>query len=197
MKRMKYLILAISMIALFMLASCTSSAPTQSPVEIVTTQVPAVIAVTTVNTETLPSTSYKDGTYQIDGKFITLLDGLSEMEAAPGSASKIITRYFGNEAFGDLNADGVDDVAFLLTQDGGGSGTFYYVVAALGSDSGYQGTNAVFLGDRIAPQNTSIENGMIIVNYADRKPDESFDVQPSVGVSKHLKIVDGLLTPEE
>lgn len=113
---------------------------------------------------------------------------MAETEAAPGSASKIVTRYFGNEATGDLNGDGAADVAFLLTQDGGGSGTFYYVVAALKEAGGYRGTNAILLGDRIAPQTTEIRNGTLIVNYADRKPSDPMTTQPSVGVSKYLKI---------
>lgn len=145
-----------------------------------------------VDAASLPS--YKNISYKINGVDITLINGLAETEIAPGSASKLITRYFGNEAHGDLNADGLEDVAFLLTQDGGGSGTFYYIAAALKASVGYQGTNAIFLGDRIAPQTTEIKNGEIIVNYADRKPGEPMTSQPSVGVSKYLKVENGVLT---
>ena len=137
---------------------------------------------------------YKNATYLIEGSFITLTDGFSEMEAAPGSATKITTRYFGNEAIGNINKDGKNDIAFLLTQDIGGSGTFFYLVAALQTTSGVEGTNAIFLGDRIAPQNTSITNGMITVNYADRNPGEPFTTQPSLGVSKNFKIENNILT---
>jgi hypothetical protein len=66
-------------------------------------------------------------------------------------------------------------------------------VATLQTESGYQGTNAIFLGDRIAPQSTVIEDGKIIVNYADRKPDEPFTIQPTVGVSKTAWVVNGVL----
>lgn len=141
---------------------------------------------------TLPD--YKNATYLIEGSFVTLTDGFFEIESAPGSATKITTRYFGNEAIADLNRDGKDDVAFLLTQTSGGSGTFFYVIAALQTASGVEGTNAIFLGDRIAPQNTSIENGIIIVNYADRNPDEPFTAQPSLGVSKYFKVEQSILT---
>lgn len=141
-----------------------------------------------------PSTAdYKNATYLIEGQFITLTDGSFEVESAPGSATRITTRYFGNEAFADLNDDGKEDVAFLLTQTSGGSGTFFYVVVALQTETGYEGTNAVFLGDRIAPQTTNIQNGIIIVNYADRNPGEPFTVQPSLGVSKYFKVIDNVL----
>jgi len=136
---------------------------------------------------------YQNATFEIEGKTVSLVNGVSEVEAAPGSATKIITKYFGNEAFGDLNGDGKKDVAFLITQDGGGSGTFYYVVAALQSETGYHGTNAILLGDRIAPQTTQIENGQIVVNYAERKPGDSFTTQPSLAVSKRVKVLNGKL----
>lgn len=139
----------------------------------------------------VPPALYKNATYAIEGKTITLVDGYSEVEVAPGSASKIVTRYFGNKAEGDLNGDGIPDVAFLLTQSGGGSGTFYYVAAALKTQDGYRGTNAILLGDRIAPQTTEIRNGSIIVNYADRKQGEPMTVQPSVGVSRYFGISNG------
>lgn len=135
----------------------------------------------------------KNITFVLSKKEVTLVDGFSEVEAATGSASKITTRYFGNEAFGDLNGDGKDDAAFLITQDNGGSGTFFYVVAALRTETGYEGTNAVLLGDRIAPQTTELRDGMLIVNYADRNPDESFTTSPSVGVSKYLLVVNNEL----
>lgn len=128
--------------------------------------------------------SPKDATYRIDGQFVNLKNGLSEIAAAPSSASKIITRYFGNEVRHDFNGDGREDVAFLLTQQTGGSGTFYYVVAALNTPEGYVGSQGLFLGDRIAPQTTEMGKGnIIVVNYADRKSSESFAVQPSVGKS--------------
>ncbi len=135
----------------------------------------------------------KNSTYIIEGKIITLIDGKAETEIVPGSASKTITQYFGNEAKGDFNGDGSEDKAFLLTQNSGGSGTFFYVAVALGGDEGYMGTNAVLLGDRIAPQTTEFRNGEIIVNYADRYPGEPMTVRASLGVSKYLKIIDGIL----
>lgn len=140
------------------------------------------------NAPTVSIVSYKDSTYTFDGQPITLVNGVSEITVAPGSASKIITKYFGNEATGDLNGDGIPDVAFLITQEGGGSGTFYYVVAALKTRTGYKGTNAVLLGDRIAPQTTEIKNGEVIVNYADRKPTDPMTTPPSIGMTKIMKI---------
>lgn len=138
----------------------------------------------------LTDSDYKNISYEIDGQNIKLSNGKAETDAEAGAISKISTEvYFGNEAKADLNGDGKDDIAFLLFQDGGGTGVFYYVAVALSSGDVFKGTNAVLLGDRIAPQSTEIKNGQIIVNYADRKGDEPFTAQPSVGISKHLKVV--------
>ena len=127
---------------------------------------------------------YKNATYIIDGRSVTLVNGVAEEEAAPGSASKIVTRYFGNEVRKDLNGDGREDVVFLLTQQTGGSGTFFYAVAALNTPQGYVGSQGLFLGDRIAPQTTESGRGnIVIINYADRAPGQPFTVQPSVGKS--------------
>ncbi len=125
---------------------------------------------------------YKSASYYIEGKLVTLING----ESHDGG---MVTRYFGNEGKGDLNGDGLPDMAFILTQSGGGSGTFYYVVAALvDTRLTYLGTNAVLLGDRIAPQSTEIKNGQLIVNYATRYPNEPMTTPPSVGVSKYLVV---------
>ena len=137
----------------------------------------------------LRGTDPKNATYSIEGTLVTLVNGVSIVSAAPGSASKVTTRYFGNEVVHDLNGDGRPDTAFIITQDTGGSGTFYYAVAALNTPSGYIGSEGVLLGDRIAPQATSMGTGTIIIfNYADRKSGESFATPPSVGKSIWLKL---------
>lgn len=107
-----------------------------------------------------------------------------------------VTQYFGNEAWADLNGDGTEDVAFLLTQDGNGSGTMYYLVAALSDATGYKGTNAIFLGDRIAPQTTEIRDGTIVANYATRKEGEPMTARPSIGVSKLLTVENDMLVEQ-
>jgi hypothetical protein len=145
------------------------------------------------NTKESTAVDYKHASYVIDGESVQLTDGVAETEAAPGSASKIITRYFGNELHTDLDNDGREDIVFLLTQETGGSRTFYYAVAALNTEQGYIGSDGYFLGDRIAPQTIEVSRNprhkhVIVVNYADRTPGEPMTIQPSVGKSAYLKL---------
>lgn len=99
--------------------------------------------------------------------------------------------YAGYGAAGDLNSDGTDDYVFWVTSDGGGSGTFYYVVAALSGDSGYATTDAVFVGDRIQPEATSIGDGSgaFEITYLDRGENEPMSAAPTVRVTKTLRAV--------
>ncbi len=130
-------------------------------------------------------TDYKDATFIVEGESVTLIDGVS----ADGSV-----KYFGNQVKGDLDGDGIPDLAFLITKEGGGSGTFYYVVAAIQTPNNtYNGTHALFLGDRIAPQTTELSQNpnhknVIVVNYAERAPGEPMTTRPSVGKSIWLKL---------
>ena len=103
------------------------------------------------------------------------------------------TRYFGNELRTDLDGDGREDVAFIVTHSPGGSGTFYYAVAALNTERGYIGSDGYLLGDRIAPQSTTVSPNprhkhVVVFTYADRAADDPMTAQPSVGKSVYLKL---------
>ena len=139
------------------------------------------------------TTDYKNAEYVIDGNRVRLVNGRAETEAAPGSASKVVTQYFGNELKTDLDGDGREDIAFILSQSGGGSGTFFYAVAALNTVNGVVGSDGYLLGDRIAPQSTNVsmnpkQKFVVVFNFADRAVGEQMTAQPSVGKSVYLKI---------
>ncbi len=115
-----------------------------------------------------------DATYLIEGEAIV--------------ASDATIRLFGEPTLGDLDGDGDLDAGVILEYQPGGTGTFYYVAAAVNTGTRYQGTNAFLLGDRIAPQTLEIRNGMLIANYADRAADEPFSIRPSFGKSLYTKL---------
>jgi heat shock protein HslJ len=128
-------------------------------------------------------TSPLDTTYTVEGTKVTLVDGQASAEVAPGSASTDTYRVFGEPVYGDLDNDNDTDAVLYLTKESGGSGSFFYAVVAVRDGNTFTGTNALFLGDRIAPQNVAIDNGNAVFNYAVREPGEAMTTQPSVGKS--------------
>jgi hypothetical protein len=170
------------LVFLLLAAGCSKSAP----VVVVPTQIPPVQT----------PLDYKNISYTVEGKTITLVNGQAETQMQAGSASKVTTKIFEANTQGDLNGDGLPDIAVTLTQDSGGSGIFYYIAAAIKTAEGYTGTNAVLLGDRVAPQDNRIQNNLLTVNYADRKLHEDFSVQPSVGKSLYLEYFNGTLVAQ-
>lgn len=125
------------------------------------------------------SNDYKDAGFIIEGQLVHL----------ENSAAK----YFGNEIKTDLDGDGDEDVAFIITHEPGGSGTFFYAVAALKTPQGYAGSDGYLLGDRIAPQNTLLSQNprhqrVVVFNYADRSIGQPLTEQPSENKSVYLKI---------
>lgn len=140
-----------------------------------------------------PGSDPKNTTYTIDGVLIALVNGYAEVKSAPDSDAKAIVRYFGNEAGADLDGNMEEDAVLLLTRESGGSGTFYYVAAATRQNGSFVGSNAVFIGDRIAPQSTEIRNSVVVVNYADRRPSEPMAAKPTVGASAYFRWKEGAL----
>ncbi|MDD4804760.1 MAG: hypothetical protein PHN69_06375 [Candidatus Pacebacteria bacterium] len=128
--------------------------------------------------------------YEINGINFDLVNGEAKVQPVRGMAFASTFRYFGNESKGDLNGDGMEDIAFLISQDNGGSGLFYYAVVALQKEDGYKITNPFFIGDRIAPQTTNINTSAkeLYINYAERRVGEPMTTQPSMGATKILKI---------
>jgi hypothetical protein len=123
--------------------------------------------------------SYLDVTYIVDDESVILVDGRAEHSAAPGSAIQIRTSILERSPrYSDLDGDGDEDVALVLVQDLGGSGTLSYLVVAVQANGRYVGTDAVFLGDRIDSVYLTAHGGLIDVRFRDRATDASFADAP-------------------
>ncbi|WP_144436630.1 hypothetical protein [Lysobacter antibioticus] len=173
---------------LMLLVAMTGCAPEQptaatAPPHSAPNVVPAAAAVR-------PGKDAKNATYMIDGEPVTLIDGVEEKTIVPGSASKQVTRLTEHAFEMDLNDDGQKDQVFLLIQDSGGSGTFYYAAAALKTPQGYQGTNAVFIGDRITVQYFKADpeqSSQFWISYGDRQVGEPTADDPMNMASKEFR----------
>lgn len=132
-----------------------------------------------------------NASYEVEGVVITLSNGRAETPIEEGSAMVIATEIFGEPVYGDIDGDGDEDAGVLIKQEPGGTGTFYYVAAAINDEGNYEGTNALLLGDRVTPQNIEVGGGGVIANYADRAPDEPMTATPSVGKTLRAELVKG------
>ncbi|MDX2481558.1 MAG: hypothetical protein QNK24_14635 [Desulfuromusa sp.] len=132
-------------------------------------------------------------TYIIEGLEVTLRDGRFERAVVPDSAIRTRVKVFGQPAFGDLDGDGDEDAAIVLIYHAGGSGTFYYVVAALNENGRYRGVTAVLLGDRIIPLDLEIRDSLVLAHYQDRAPLEPMSTYPTLDKLVSLRLKNGQL----
>ena len=124
-------------------------------------------------------------TYGLDGLKVTLRDGRFDVPTAPGSSARTTVTVLGRPVYGDLDDDQDMDAALILVYQSGGSGTFYYLAAAIAEERGYQGTNAALLGDRIVPKLVHIQHRSIVTELLDRKASQPFSATPTVAVSRY------------
>ena len=117
--------------------------------------------------------------YLIDDRRIQLVDGVADTEMAPGAASRLRTTLLGMPVTGDLDGDGDQDAALLLVQEFGGSGAFYYAAVAQGADGATQGSNGIFLGDRIIVESVDIIGRTIVIHFVTRRPGQAMTVEPT------------------
>jgi len=135
-----------------------------------------------------------DATYRIEDEEVALRNGVATKELVLGAASQAVTRVYGKPVFADLTGDNVDDAALILTQNTGGSGTFFYAVVAIRDGEGYLGSDAVYLGDRITVDDVSIEHEITTVQYRTYKEEQSFADEPARPVARHFTLAGGYLT---
>lgn len=129
------------------------------------------------------NTDVKNLSYTVGSEAFVLTNGRSEIQSEQNSTTKNTLSIFGEPVYGDLNSDGVNDAAILLAHEPGGSGTFYYAVLAINTNGNYEATEAMFLGDRIAPQTVEIHDGRAVYNIAIRKGTDPMTTPPSIGQS--------------
>lgn len=120
--------------------------------------------------ESLKNAEYPSG-FQA-GKKARLSDGKYEEAIQPGSASRIRISLYRLYALGDLNGDGAEDAAVVLVSSGGGSGTFYDLVAVLNDGGTPRATAVASLGDRVNVENLSVKSGEITVEMVAQGPQD-------------------------
>lgn len=101
---------------------------------------------------------------------VTLKDGKYEVEAAPGSASKIQVEMTEHVAYGEL--DGQPAAAVILWSSGGGSGVFFDVHVVMLQDGEPVDVASAPIEDRAKINSIKIEGNKIIIDMVGHGPDE-------------------------
>lgn len=131
--------------------------------------------------------TFEDGQITLSGGTATKnIEGSSLLTEEISLWGELIT-------YGDINDDKRSDTAVIITRSGGVSGFFIYVAPFLSTSGSYKGGNAVFLGDRIAPRDISIDDGVITVEYLDRAEGEPLAADATVPTTKQFVIRSGML----
>jgi heat shock protein HslJ len=125
---------------------------------------------TTTARDALSAEALRNATYQSEefsgAETATLTEGLYIGEPfEAGAASHPRLTLMPLVVFGDVTGDGVEDAVTVITYNGGGSGTFYYLALVVDQDG--TPTNIATsssIGDRIGLKGLGIDNGQIVVN---------------------------------
>ena len=133
------------------------------------------------------STGWANLVVTLGDRTFIMSNGFAAQEALPRSISQDTIRVIGEPAFGDGNRDGQRDAALVIENDPGGGGAFYYAVLAVNDAGSYRATNALLLGDRIAPLTLDFLDGRFVYNYYERGPGEPMTARPSVRKSLWIR----------
>ncbi|MFN8458965.1 MAG: WG repeat-containing protein [Anaerolineae bacterium] len=89
------------------------------------------------------------------------------------AASEFVVKLVEPKAFGDINGDGVEDAAVILTVDGGGSGTFYYLAVVIDEQGQPKNVATTPLGDRSKIKSVAVDGaGQVVINMVIAGPDD-------------------------
>ncbi len=158
-----------------------------------------ILFVGNLNKKEIP-TNPNNFTYTINQEAVSLTDGI--LKTVREESTEIILRSttkLEKFTYGDLNNDDIDDFVAILSQDTGGTGTFFYLNAFIDINGEFVFMGENYLGDRITIEELSIyekehiDAGTILIglNIYDKK--QSFAEKPAFYVTRNYKIDNGKL----
>jgi hypothetical protein len=108
------------------------------------------------------------------------------------NGSPLLIQLLPQAAFGDLNGDGLDDAALLITENTGGSGVYVSLVAMVNNGSGFDQIATMEIDDRPLINSIAIENGRIILDAVIHAVDDPM-VEPTMKVVEEYTLEGGIL----
>lgn len=170
----KFLPLSLSMLMLAALAACTTPFEIFNPPPLATPQPPLGVTATPQLATPIPSptdatsalTFEQVANMQVHApnadRTVTLAEGQYQSgtdSASPDYLSVNLTDLY---AQGDLDADGADDLAVLLAENTGGTGTFVSLIVFLNRDGLPVQTAGVLIDDRPIANSLTFAEGQVI-----------------------------------
>ncbi len=122
---------------------------------------------------------------------VQLTNGKFE-QGTPGGADSVSVSVTDFVAVGDLNADGTNDVAALVSENYGGSGVFVFLAVYTNENGTFTFQNSTMVDDRPQLQALSIENNEIFVDAVIHGPDEPMCC-PTLRTTRHYRFIDNQL----
>jgi len=137
----------------------------------------------------------RNAQYQLgatDGlQVVQLTDGKFE-QGTPGSDNYISIVVTDFVAIGDLNAEGADEVAALVSENYGGTGVFVFLAVYANVDGALTFQTSSMVDDRPQLNALSIANGEVFLDTVIHGPDEPMCC-PTLRTTRHYRFVDNQL----
>lgn len=150
-------------------AVSTAAAPVETQSLPTATDVPVTAtAVSTISVDVLKNLTYQLDDFQIQAAF---QDG-SYSGVGQDGQSQLRGQLMEPFAFGDLNGDGLEDAVVILTLNGGGTGTFFYLVALLNQGGVPVQAAVASVGDRQVVNSLQIAEGKITLDFLTQGPND-------------------------
>ena len=181
------------LILVFFLAGCNIASP--APIPPTSTPGTPTLPPATLASPTSTSTPeylarLRNAEYQLADSLrpVQLTDGQFK-EGTPGEADYVSVTLGSFSAAGDLNGDGVDEIAAIFGENYGGSGTFVYLAVYSDTRGKLTFLTSAFVGDRPVVNALSIENGEVALSAVTRDADDPFCC-PTMQTHQHYRLFD-------
>ena len=142
-----------------------------------TTQTQAPVTATQPTGPSLTVEQIRNATITVTGsdqimRTITLKDGKFGEGTDPAQPGYILVQLGEKIAFGDLNADGLEDAAVTMTENYGGTGEYVSIVAILNEAGQPNPVATALIDDRPLINELAIQNGEIFVDAKIHGPND-------------------------
>ena len=175
---------------ILLISGCVTAPPTPTAAPV--TEAPATPMPTTAPVDSGPTFvgRVRNAQYQLGAsdleQVVQLTDGVYQSDAASG-AEYVSVSVLNFVANGDLNNDGRDDVAVLVAENYGGSGTFVFLTVYADINGTLTFQTSLMIDDRPQVNVMSIDNGEIFLDVVIHDAEDPFCC-PTLHTARHYRL---------